>query len=66
MRVGKHGCGVKMFCFSSANHASKNLKKFSEFKTQQVYFIYPFLRALKLRKSLQRRGVNFSTLKLTF
>ena len=66
MRVGKHGCGVKMFCFSRANHASKNLKKFSEFKTPQVYFIYPFLRALKLRKSLQRRGVNFSMLKLTF
>ena len=29
MRVCKHGCGVKMFCFSRANHASANLKKFS-------------------------------------
>ena len=29
MRVCKHGCGVKMFCFSRANHASTNLKKFS-------------------------------------
>ena len=27
MRVCKHGSGVKMFCFSRANHASKNLKK---------------------------------------
>ena len=28
-RVCKHGCDVKMFCFSHANHASTNLKKFS-------------------------------------
>ena len=27
MRVYKHGCYVKMFCFSRANHASTNLKK---------------------------------------
>ena len=32
MRVCKHGCGVKMFCFSRANHASTNLKKFSSSK----------------------------------
>ena len=32
MRVGKHGCGVKVFCFSRANHASTNLKKFSSSK----------------------------------
>ena len=32
MRVCKHGCDVKMFCFSSANHASTNLKKFSSSK----------------------------------
>ena len=32
----------------------------------KVFFIYPFLRRLKLGKSLQRRCVNFSTLKLTF
>ena len=29
MRVCKPGCRVKMFCFSPANHASTNLKKFS-------------------------------------
>ena len=29
MRVCKHGCDVKMFCFSRANHVSTNLKKFS-------------------------------------
>ena len=27
MRVCKHGCDVKMFCFSRANHVSTNLKK---------------------------------------
>ena len=29
MRVCKRGCGVKLFCFSRANHASTNLEKFS-------------------------------------
>ena len=32
MRVCKHGWGVKMFCFSRANHASTNLKFFSSSK----------------------------------
>ena len=32
MRVCKHGSGVKMFCFSNANHASTNLKNFSSSK----------------------------------
>ena len=32
MRVCKHGCGIKMFCFSRANHASTNLEKFSSSK----------------------------------
>ena len=32
MRVCKHGCGVKMFCTSCANHASTNLKKFLSWK----------------------------------
>ena len=32
MRVCKHGCGVKLFGFSRANHASTNLKKFSSSK----------------------------------
>ena len=51
--VGKHCCGVQMFCFSRANNASTNLKKVCfEFKTRQVYFIYQFLRRLKLEKSL--------------
>ena len=65
MRVCKHGCGVKLFGFSRANHASTKFEKVFEFKTQKVYFIYPFLRRLKLGKSLQRRCVHFSSLKLT-
>ena len=32
MRVCKHGCGVKLFCFSHTNHASTNLKKCSSSK----------------------------------
>ena len=66
MRVCKHGCGVKMFCFSRAYHASTKFEKVFKFKTRQVYFICPFLRQLKLGKSLQRRCVNFFPLKLTF
>ena len=33
---------------------------------RQVYFIYPFLRLLKLGKSLQRKCVKFFSLKLAF
>ena len=33
--VCKHGCDVKMLCFSRANHASTNFKKKNEFKTWQ-------------------------------
>ena len=32
MRVCKYGCGVKLFGFSRANHASTDLKKFSSSK----------------------------------
>ena len=36
MRVCKHGCDVKMFCFSRANHVSTNLKKFLSSKLDKV------------------------------
>ena len=52
IRVCKHGCDVNMRCFSRANHTSTNLKKVVEFKTRQVYFIYPLLPRLKLGKHL--------------
>ena len=40
MRVCKHGCDIKMFCFSRANHASTNLKKALSWKPRQFYFIH--------------------------
>ena len=66
MRVCKHGCDVKMFCFSRANHASTNLKKVLSWKPRQVYFIHPFPRRLKLGKSLETCCVNFFSLELSW
>ena len=44
MRVCKHGCGVKMFCISRANHASTNLKKFSSSKLDKfTLFTHSFV-----------------------
>ena len=44
MRVCKHGCGVKMFCFSRTNHASTNLKKFSSSKLDKfTLFTHSFV-----------------------
>ena len=44
MRVCKHGCGVKMFYFSSANHPSTNLKKFSSSKLNKfTLFTHSFV-----------------------
>ena len=59
MRVCKHGCDIKMFCFSHANHASMNVKKVLSWKPWQVYFIHPFPHRLKLGKSLETCCVNF-------
>ena len=60
MRVCKHGCDVKMVYFSRANHASTNLKKFFfKFKIRQVYFIYPFLRRLKLVEIVKKKVCQF-------
>ena len=66
MRVCKHSCDIKMFCFPCANHASTNLKKILSWKTRQVYFIYPFPRRLKLEKSLETCCVNFFRLSWHF
>ena len=48
MRVCKHGCGVKMFCFSRTNHASTNLKKFSSSKLDKFTSFTHFFFLLKL------------------
>ena len=59
IRVCKHGCGVKMFCFSLPNHASTNLKKFSSSKLDKfILFTHSFV-GVYLRKSLQTSCVNF-------
>ena len=44
MRECKHGCGVKLFGFSRANHASTNLKKFSSLKLDKfTLFTHSFV-----------------------
>ena len=44
MRVCKHGCGIKLFGFSRANHASTNLKKFSSSKLDKfTLFTHSFV-----------------------
>ena len=44
MRVCKYGCGVKLFGFSRANHASTNLKKFSSSKLDKfTLFTHSFV-----------------------
>ena len=44
MRVCKHGCGVKLFIFSRANHTSTNLKKFSSSKLDKfTLFTHSFV-----------------------
>ena len=66
MRVCRHGCDLKMFCFSRANHASTNLKKFWSWKLHKCTVIYPLPRRLKPRKSLQTCCVNFFRLSWHF
>ena len=42
--ICKHGCALKMFCFSRANHASTNLKRFSSSKLDKfTLFTYSFV-----------------------
>ena len=44
MRVCEHGCDVKMFCLSCANHASTNLKKFLSSKLDKfTLFTHSFV-----------------------
>ena len=57
-RVCKHGCDVKVFCFSRANHASTNLKTFLSWKLDKFTHC-PFPLRFKLVKSLQKCCVNF-------
>ena len=65
MRVSKHGCDIKMFCFLRANRTSTNLKSFWVENSTSL-LIYPFPHWLKLRKSLQTCCVNFFLLSWHF
>ena len=66
MRACKHGCGVKMFCFSRANHASTNLKKFSSSKLDKfTLFTHSFVGWNLEHLYKQAVSILFS-LKLTF
>ena len=56
MRVCKHGFDVTCFAFRAL---ITQARKVLVIKTRQVYFIYSFLRRLKLGKSLQTSWVNF-------
>ena len=40
MRVCKHGCDVKRFCFSRAIHESANLKNGFELKNSSTRLLY--------------------------
>ena len=47
IRVCKHGCGVKLFGFSRANHASTNLKKFSSSKLDRFTLLTHYFKRTK-------------------
>ena len=66
MRVCKHGRGVKMFCFSPANHASVNLKKFSSSKLDKFTLFTHSFDGWNLKKSLLASCVNFFRLSWHF
>ena len=66
MRVCKHGCDVKMFCFSRAYHASTNLKKYSSSKLDKfTLFTHSFV-GLNLENGYKESVSIFFSLKLTF
>ena len=66
MRVCKHGCDVKMFCFSRANQASRNLKKFLSWKLDKfTLFTHSFI-GWNLENLYKQAVSIFFWLKLTF
>ena len=66
MRVCKHGCGVKIFCSSPANHATTNLKKFSSAKLHKFTLFTHSLVGWNL-ENRYKEGASISfSLKLTF
>ena len=66
MRECKHGCDVKMFCFSRANHASTNLKKFFSSKLDKFTLCTDSFIGLNLENLYNTLCQFFFSLKLTF
>ena len=65
MRVCKHGCDVKMFCFSRANHTGTTLKKFSSSKFDKFLYL-PIPSSAETWKIITKKVSIFFSLKLTF
>ena len=66
MKECKHGCYVKMFCFSLSNHTSTNLKKFLSSKLDKfTLFAHSFVGWNLVHLYKQAVSTLFS-LKLTF
>ena len=57
MRVCKHGGGFKVFCFSRANHASRDLKNFLSWKFDTFTLFTHFLVGWNL-ENLQKHAVS--------
>ena len=57
MRVCKHGSGFKVFCFSRANHASRDLKNFLSWKLDTFTLFTHFLVGWNL-ENLQKHAVS--------
>ena len=70
MRVCKHGCGVNLFRFSRADHASTNLRKFSSSKLNKfTLFTHSFVgwnSCWNLENRYKESVSIFFSLKLTF
>ena len=58
MRVCKHGWDVKMFCFSRANQATTNLKKFLSSKLDKLLYL-PIPLSAETLKNFTNKLCNF-------
>ena len=66
MRVCKHGCDIKMFCFSPSNHVSTNLKKGFELKHSTSLLYLPTSLSVETWKIFRNMLCQFFSLDLTF
>ena len=59
MRVCKHGCGLKMFCFSRVNHASTNLSFRVQNASSLLYLPVPFRSSAETWKIVAKKVCHF-------